>query len=374
MFMNFVDKYFPENINALVGLGETVNKIVEFLDNFRKEKKKALLLVGPEGGGKTCSVYAIAKTKGYEVVEVNASDKRNAENVRTIIGSASKQATLLGKPKIILIDEVDGLHGNSDRGGVKEINNIVKNTSFPIIMTANNAYNAKIKSIKANVKVVNVKRRSYWSIYNLLKFVAAKEAINLSAQSLKKLASMAQGDVRSALNDLQNLESDEEVVELYERQKRVNIFEVLKIIFKSRNIDSLIKALDDFSDLELKDVLLWVAENIIVEYEKPHEIREAYDWISRADVFMGRINKRMHWRLMYYAKLLFTIGVGLSKDDMYRKFSRFQVPVKIGKMVKSVKSRNELKTLAAEIGSLTHCSRSKALVEYAPYYKLWLNA
>jgi len=181
MFMNFVDKYFPENIDALVGLGETVSKIVEFLDNFRKEKKKALLLVGPEGGGKTCSVYAIAKTKGYEVVEVNASDKRNAENVRTIIGSASKQATLLGKPKIILIDEVDGLHGNSDRGGVKEINNIVKNTSFPIIMTANNAYNAKIKSIKANVKVVNVKRRSYWSIYNLLKFVAAKEAINLSA-------------------------------------------------------------------------------------------------------------------------------------------------------------------------------------------------
>ncbi len=371
--MNYVDKYTPRGVGELIGLDEQVIKITKFLGDFSKVKKKALLLVGPEGTGKTSSVYAIAQAKGYEVVEVNASDKRNAENIHQIIGSASKQATLFDKPKIILIDEVDGLHGNYDRGGVKEINKIVKETRFPIIMTANDEYSQRLTSVKQNTTVIKFKRRGYWDVYKLIKMVCEAEGKILSTNSMKQLASMAQGDVRSAFNDLQNVSSDEDVGSLFERVKEVNIFDVLKAVFKSRTFDTLKDALNNSKDLEYSE--LCIGENIINEYEKPNEVHEAYDWFSKCFVFNGRTMKRMHWRLMYvYARLFCSVGIGLSKDEMYRKWSRYEVPAyKIKRLGVSRKARGELKELASEIGKECHCSKKKALREYNHHYKIWTS-
>ncbi|MBN1923573.1 MAG: replication factor C large subunit [Nanoarchaeota archaeon] len=369
--MNFVDKYSPRAVGELIGLDENVSKINEFLEKFDKVKKKALLLVGPEGSGKTSSVYAIAETKGYEVIEVNASDKRNAENVKNIVGNASKQATLFAKPKIILIDEVDGLHGNLDRGGVKEINSIIKETRFPIIMTANDEYSKRISSLKTSATVIKYKRRSYWDVYKLIKMVCESEGKELTTASFKKLASMAQGDVRSAFNDLQNINSDSDVDNLYERIKETNIFDVLKAVFKSRSVDSLKDSLSDFSDLEYAE--LAIGENIINEYEKPHEVREAYDWFSKAMVFNARAYRRMDWRMSYvYARLFCSLGIGLSKDEMYKKWSKYDVPpYEIKKLGATRKARDELKLLAEEISRECHCSKKKALREYSRFYKIW---
>jgi len=367
--MNFVDKYFPKNVSEIVGLDDNLQKITEFLEKFSKQKKKSLLLVGPEGSGKTSSVYAIAKTLDYEVVEVNASDKRNAENIQKIVGNASKQKNLFDKQKIILIDEVDGLQGNQDRGGVKEINKILKQTSFPIIMTANDAYNPRIKSIKLNAKVITFKKRSYWDIYKILKQINELEGKQLSADSLKKLSSMAQGDVRSALNDLQNLQNDEEINELFERVKEESIFDKLKKIFKSKTFETLNESLNDITDLEY--TILTVGENIPNEYEKKEEIQEAYDYFSKSYVMLGRMFRTGHWRLGYvYSKLLASIGIGLSKEEMYRKFTVFTVPpFYIRRMSTSKKTRNELKELTKVIGKQCHCSSKKAK-DYLVLFKL----
>jgi replication factor C large subunit len=332
-----------------------------------------MLLVGPEGSGKTSSVYAIAKARNYEVLEINASDKRNAESIKSIVGSASKQMNLFSKNKIILIDEVDGLSGNNDRGGVKEINSILKSTYYPIILTANDEYSSKLEGVKTNSIVVKFKKRSFWDVYKLAKLVSENEGKNLSTVSLKKIASISQGDVRSAFNDLENVENDSDVDELYERIKKANIFDVLKIVFKSKTFESLLKSSDELRDMDIKDLVIWIGENIPNEYEKTHEIRDAYNQISRSDVFLGRIGRRMYWRFLVYAKLLCTLGVGLSKDEMYHKFSKYKPPLKFTNMAKNAKVRAENKAMSAEIAPTLHCSSKKFLSEYMQHYKLWIK-
>ena len=52
------------------------------------------MIYGPSGTGKTCSVYAIANELGHEVVEVNASDMRNAEQINQKVGNAINQQSL----------------------------------------------------------------------------------------------------------------------------------------------------------------------------------------------------------------------------------------------------------------------------------------
>ena len=44
-----------------------------------------MLLYGPSGGGKTISVCALAKELGYELVEINASDSRNAVQIYSLV-------------------------------------------------------------------------------------------------------------------------------------------------------------------------------------------------------------------------------------------------------------------------------------------------
>ncbi len=369
--MNLVIKYSPETCEEVVGREKEISIIKKFLKDFPNVKKKALLLHGPPGAGKTCVVRAVSNDLGFELLEINASDKRNAENIKNIIGSASKQASLFSKKRVILIDELEGIHGRTDRGGVKEIISIIKETSFPIIMVANNVYNKKLSTLRKKARMVEVKKIKYWSVYNLLKNISIKEGISLSSSGLRKLASLSNGDARSALNDLSSIESDEDLEGLYEREKEENIFQVLKMVFKASAEETSLSSTDRLRNMNFNTLLLWIGENIINEYKKPGEVHKAYEHISNSDVFLGRIYRRNHWRFLWYAKLLMTLGVSFSKESVYRKFTRYEHPVKINKLFRSKSKRYLLDSISEKLGRHVHCSSDKVKKHYMHHMRIW---
>lgn len=51
-------------------------------------------------------------------------------------------------PKHVLImDEVDGMAGNEDRGGMQELINLIKSTKIPIICMCNDRNSQKVRSL-----------------------------------------------------------------------------------------------------------------------------------------------------------------------------------------------------------------------------------
>src|SRR3989338_2700301 len=100
-------KYQPTSLAAYTLHQEQIKQMQSFVENFKKQKRKAMLLHGPTGNGKTVAVHALAKDSNLELIEINASDFRNKEAVLSIIGTASKQRSLFSTGKIILVDEVD---------------------------------------------------------------------------------------------------------------------------------------------------------------------------------------------------------------------------------------------------------------------------
>ena len=107
----WIKKYEPKSSDDIVGQEDAVKYLKEFITNPKKRKKKAIILYGPSGNGKTSSVYAISNELDLELIEVNASDFRNKDKIESTIGQSSKQMSLFGKSKIILVDEIDGLSG-----------------------------------------------------------------------------------------------------------------------------------------------------------------------------------------------------------------------------------------------------------------------
>jgi chromosome transmission fidelity protein 18 len=75
------------------------------------------LLHGPPGLGKTTLAHVIAKQCGYNIVEVNASDDRTSEVLKSKVLSAIEMQPVFGdrKPNLVIIDEIDGV--SSAAGG-----------------------------------------------------------------------------------------------------------------------------------------------------------------------------------------------------------------------------------------------------------------
>ena len=137
--MDLVEKYRPHTLSEVRGNRKALDELRKWALNWPSDKSAALLY-GRPGTGKTSAALALANDMGWQLLELNASDKRTQGIITETAGEASKNASLLHAKKLILLDEIDNLHGTSDRGGAKAVTELVKKTREPVILTANELY------------------------------------------------------------------------------------------------------------------------------------------------------------------------------------------------------------------------------------------
>jgi len=140
-------RYKPKNLKEFVNQQDAVEIFLKWIKKW-KRGDKPLLFYGPPGTGKTVLLQAYAIENNLEFIEMNASDWRSASQIQEVLGQSMLQTSLFKKSKIFLIDEVDGLAGRGDLGGVGEIIKIIKESRYPCVLTANNAYNAKLRNLR----------------------------------------------------------------------------------------------------------------------------------------------------------------------------------------------------------------------------------
>ncbi|TMI45316.1 AAA family ATPase [Candidatus Bathyarchaeota archaeon] len=87
-------RYRPRTTREIAGNKLALAKINQWFDSWSKGKpsKAAVLLYGPAGVGKTTVAEAIARERGWDMVEINASDKRSGDILSRIAGLASTQS------------------------------------------------------------------------------------------------------------------------------------------------------------------------------------------------------------------------------------------------------------------------------------------
>ena len=367
-----VNKYIPKTTKEIFGQDISIKQLKNFISNFGKEKKNSALLYGPSGTGKTCSVYAIANEIGYEVIEVNASDFRNAEQINLKVGNAIKQRSLFAKGKIILVDEIDGLSGHQDRGGIQAITKLIQDSAYPIILTATNPFDNKFSSLRSKSNLIEFKQLDYFSIFNILKRICEHEKIKYKEDVLKALSRRAGGDARAAINDLQMLSQQKKELtkdsleELSDRNKVDKIMTALNKIFKTTDLNVAISAFDNVEE-DLNEQLLWIDENLPKEYTKPVELAKAYEMLSKADVFNRRIKRWQHYRFLVYINALITAGIASAKNEKYKNLVEYKPTGRILKLWWASQKAAKKKAIAEKIAMKTHSSKKEILKSTMPY-------
>jgi replication factor C large subunit len=352
------EKHRPQKISDMVGNEEARNSFVDWLAKW-KRGAKPILLVGPPGIGKTTLAGIMTKEFGYDIVGLNASDVRNKTNIEEILAPLLGNTTLLGK-SLIFIDEVDGIHGRSDFGGVEELLKILKEPTIPIILAANSDQSDKMKAIKKTTKTIYLKPIPPRLLRLYLEKVLRDEGEKLSPGSLIKVITESRGDIRSMLNLTQAYVTGFDVptdksFEVLDVEPAVNAFfkakskEEARIVLYSLRIDPREKINSFYS-------------SIITSNLSSKDLAKMLDVLSEADVLYGKIMRTQEWRLLRY---LDNILLKLYDGNLQVQFSQYNLPWPLLNKIRW--DGKTIKSLGLVLAKKFHVSQSTIATFYFPY-------
>ncbi|MBR5504357.1 MAG: replication factor C large subunit [Methanobrevibacter sp.] len=374
--MLWVDKYRPKSFNEVVGNNKQKQVIEDWLQAWKDGiPQKPLLLIGPAGTGKTTIAHIIAQ-EFTEYIELNASDKRSHDLLMSTIGESASTKSLFGEnKKLIIMDEVDGIHGTNDRGGTSALNKIIKNSKQPIVMMANDFYSNKLTTIKKNSQVLKMEKIRAPTINKFLRDVVLKnEGIEVDPDVLMKLSKRSSGDLRSAINTLQALvenggELTEETLDTTgQKDNTATVIDTVTRVLKSTNVINVKRSLRENNE-DPTLVMEYIAENIPREYEDNQEIKDAYEMISKADLYFGRARSSRNYGYWRYASDFMGPGVALSKKKTYKKFTRVTGPMAFTLMGRSRGQRALRDSIAEKMEEKMHVSLQVAYTIF-PYFEI----
>jgi replication factor C subunit 1 len=393
-------KYAPKSSQNLISNAGAINKVKAWLKRWQdpakclsdKNFKRAVLISGVPGIGKSTTAALLAKEAGYEVIEFNASDARSKKRLQAagfmeISGNrslneffkAKDQAVVHRKKTLVIMDEVDGM-GAGDRGGNQELIALIKKTQLPVICICNDRQKATVKSLANYCEDVRFNRPGAADIASRLRVILQHEGfVHVDQAALQQLCASVNNDIRQVLNLLQMLRVtsnrlDASVEGSFEnsmaagRHVEQNVFSVMPQVFSGQKTPS--KGLDlFFHDYELMP--LFVQENYLratPAYSNPiqamHRFADAADQISYGDLVKDSVMKAQNWSLLPFLGMISTVVPG---EVVRGRSGRVDFPAFLGKLSNGNKQKRLLKDISIHMSSETSgTDKNEIRLDYIP--------
>lgn len=366
----WIEKHRPRSLEEVVGNRKPVGEVKAFVE--QRSRGKALLVHGQPGVGKTLSVQLAAAQLGFDLLQIAAADERGKEALASY-ASVVKTRSLFHKGRVILIDEVDALSGR-DRGAAKAVIDLIKASHFPVILIANDPYHPKLRSLRRYCSLVKFSKVPSPSVEKRLREVCDQEGVEVEEGVLKALARFSEGDLRSALLDLQTAVSQQRLTmkdleRVGFRERASAIFNSLPTLFRSGRVETGRKLLWE-SDQDPDEVFWWLENNAHLEFQG-ERLARALDVLAKANVMRGRVIKNQQWALKGYMVDLMA-GVSVFSEGGYR-YVPYKAPDRFIHLGRTKARRAALQDVCSRLGRRLHCSPARVRKDYLPYLKMMLE-
>ena len=353
---DWTERHRPLSERQLEGNEAQRKKIRVWLEQWQQGKpdKPGLLLIGPPGVGKTTIARAVAADMGWQVIELNASDARNAGAIRKAATHASTHGSLFMTPgskpdrTLILLDEVDHLSGGlravsderisssvsgedkdstrvlkGDSGGKAELLNLLSQTRQPVILACNDEMGLWGRSsstwrtardrFSRHVITIRFDRASNEALRRIALRVIKEEGFTADPGAIDELVNNNPGDLRALVRDLQvmcslidsNLTKEmvKENIATGVRDTTVEIFPGLDLLYRSRTAFDAMKATRSL-DKSPDDLVAWVSWNNGVVFTDKNAVRRGSTALSAADNLLTTRFRNTAHRSWYWSSNL----------------------------------------------------------------------
>ncbi|KAG8591697.1 hypothetical protein GDO81_000269 [Engystomops pustulosus] len=418
----WVDKYKPTSVKAIIGQqGEQscANKLIRWLRDWFKnhssdEKKpavkynkfgakddgssfKAALLSGPPGVGKTTTAVLVCEELGYSYVELNASDARSKNSMKEVVAESLNNTSIKGfysgtskfvnSKHVLIMDEVDGMAGNEDRGGVQELIALIKGSKIPIICMCNDRNHPKIRSLANYCFDLRFQRPRAEQIKGAMMSVAFKEGLKIPPPAMNEIILGANQDIRQVLHNLsmwcasnKALTYDEAKSNANNAKKDIKMgpFDVVRKVFAAGE-ETAHMSLIDKSDLFFHDYSispLFVQENYV--HVKPAAaggnvkkhlllLSKTADSICDGDLVDRVIRSNQFWSLLPVQAIYASVIPGELMRGYMSQFPNF--PSWLGKYSSTGKHDRITQELAMHTSLRTRTSKRALNLDYLSYMR-----
>lgn len=414
----WVDKYSPKCIKQIIGQqGEksNVKKLLRWLQNWHSNRKrgkakggfiagkddgsifKAALLSGPPGVGKTTSAHLVCKESGFSFIEFNASDSRSKktleEQVSEVLGNKAIDGYLLsGGPKcstekhVLVMDEVDGMAGNEDRGGMQELINLIKSTKIPMICMCNDRNSQKVRSLSNYCFDLRFQRPRVEQIKGAMMSIAFKEKLSILPQAMEKVIIGSNQDVRQVLHNLsmwtskkKSMNYDEAKADAERAKKDIKMgpFDVTRKLFSAAESSKM--SMQDYFSLFFNDyslIPLFSQENYIqaVPYSAGGDAKKILKCVSDAaesfcesDLVDKCIRSNGSWNLLPLQSFFSCVLPGKIMNG--RMGQKIDFPSWLGKNSTTSKNSRILQDLLSHTQLSTSGSKLELNMDYVPHLR-----
>jgi len=316
-----VDIFKPITTNGFCGNKLIIRQLHNFLLNWPKVSKRACLLSGPPGIGKTTATMLVAKELGWKTIETNASSSRSKSHLQDYISILLSNYSISNYKKkhfasnanmqqtLIIMDECDGMT-RDDHGGLSELIKMIRITKIPIICICNDRQDVKIRSLVKHCIDLKLYPPNINQCRFKLSSICHYQGIKIGFFSLNKIFLHGGCDIRQTINNLQFLSADSKGLDWKIRHsnmsnKDINMG-VWNVVSNFFNINPI--TIDEcinwyFVDQNL--IPLMIEHNYLLEeHGNLEELANAAEAFSDAEIIFNYMMKKQNYDFLTFHALL----------------------------------------------------------------------
>ncbi|KAJ1867888.1 DNA replication factor C complex subunit Rfc1 [Coemansia sp. RSA 989] len=410
----WTEKYKPTKLNELCGHKEPAKRIMQWLSWWASgdiPEKRAVLISGPPGIGKTTTAHLVAKLAGFNVLELNASETRNKSTLQSVLGSAVGNRSVLefdrakvkqveadfdnekdkdvlnsvqktgGKRLLVIMDEVDGMSGG-DRGGSAELIQIIKRSKVPIICICNDRQSPKVRSLANHCEDMRFRRPTEAQMRARLNTIAFREGLKIDQNAIGQMVQSTHNDIRQIINLMSSYALSKPSMTYLESKafSKVNRKEVSMSPFDAAQkylncSDNMSMPFSEKLDLYYTDfsiMPLFIQENYIDmmpngaadSVQVLERLSGAADMIAEADVVETRLRGSQQWGLMPLHAVTSCVGPAFYARGRRNVMLRF--PGWLGQNSKGMRLDRQLREVQSHMRLRVAADKNEIRQSYIP--------
>ncbi|KAG4072333.1 hypothetical protein HA402_004265 [Bradysia odoriphaga] len=190
--------------------------------------------------------------------------------VLVLLNSSTKRP-IFYSPLLFLMDEVDGMAGNEDRGGIQELISLIKDSSIPIICMCNDRNHQKMRSLVNYCYNLRFSRPRLEQIRGTMLSICFKEKFKLTPTAIDEIISATNNDIRQTINHLTLMSANNSITlsqtkqDTAKKDMKLGPWDVVRKVFSAEEHKTM--SFSDKADLFFNDYSmgpLFVQQNYLI--------------------------------------------------------------------------------------------------------------